>query len=86
MEKVLVEVNKVKEADCGGGGGVTKTETVLRVVRRASGCGKVVENFDEIITEKREDHVEEQVDKHCSKEKGFSIQRAWCCLMNRRTS
>lgn len=79
MEKVLVEVSKDQE------GSVTKTQTVLRVVRRTSGCGKVSENFDEIITEKREEHVEVAVDKHC-KEKGFSIQRAWCCLMNRRTS
>lgn len=80
MEKVLVEVNKDQE-----GGGVTKTETVLRVVRRTSGCGKVKENFDEIITEKHDDHVENVDEKQC-KEKGFSIQRAWCCLMYRRTS
>lgn len=82
MEKVLVEVNNGQEQ-----GDETKTETVLRVIRRASGCGKVTtENFDEIITEKREEHVEDIVDKQCNKEKGFSIQRAWCCLMNRRTS
>lgn len=76
---MLVEVNKDNE------GGVAKTQTVIRVVRHTSGSGKVTENYDEIITEKREENPEETRDNQC-KEKGFSIQRAWCCLMNRRTS
>lgn len=76
---MLVEVNKDGE----GTGKVT--QTVLRVVRRDSGRAR--ENFDEIITEKREDVVQDNAaDNKQGKEKGFSIQRAWCCLMSRRTS
>lgn len=49
-------------------------------------------NLDEIVTEKLEREVEEPVvitnrrTSESSKEKGFSIQRAWCCLRSRRTS
>lgn len=74
-----MEVNKDIE------GTASKGETVQRISRRTSGSGKVTENFDEIITEKREDGAEETTERQY-KEKGFSIQRAWCCLMNRRTS
>lgn len=44
-------------------------------------------NYDEIITVKRHEPEESSVivkPKDDLKEKGFSIQRAWCCL--RRTS
>lgn len=50
-------------------------------------------NLDEIVTEKTEEETEtvvvlrrNSVVESTSKEKGFSIQRAWCCLRNRRTS
>lgn len=76
---MLVEVNKDNE------GSPLKTQTATRVIRHSSGSAKVTENYDEIITVKRDDNTEEIADNQC-KEKGFSIQRAWCCLMNRRTS
>lgn len=74
-----MEVNKKTEPP--------KTERISRAVRRISegdGGGRVKQNYDEIITEKRDEGGEVVVEKQ--KEKGFNIQRAWCCLMSRRTS
>lgn len=64
---------------------------------KKTGTKQKCENLDEIVTVKRDD-VEDVVKPHeqfanggrdeveeC-KHKGFSFQRAWCCLRTRRTS
>ncbi|CAH1990546.1 unnamed protein product [Acanthoscelides obtectus] len=60
---------------------------------------KAAEKFDEILTIKREEPEENKPRDPCQngkrkediedeelKHKGFSLQRAWCCLRGRRTS
>lgn len=61
------------------------------VVKVHKGETKRRENLDEILTERTEEVDSEPVVEHrnvaveTTKEKGFSLQRAWCCL-RRRTS
>lgn len=68
-----------------------KTPETTPHVRRVSEVNSK-QNLDEIVViEKKEVKTEESVkrrdvEKVQCKEKGFSIQRAWCCLRNRRTS
>lgn len=67
-----------------------KTTEATPHVRRVSDVNSK-QNLDEIVIEKKEVNAEEvvkrrDVEKVQCKEKGFSIQRAWCCLRNRRTS
>lgn len=68
-----------------------KTTETTPHVRRVSDVNSK-QNLDEIVViEKKEVNAEQavkrgDVEKVQCKEKGFSIQRAWCCLRNRRTS
>lgn len=91
-EKFQVEINKSSPSEDNR---ETRIETVLtdrQIAERkvTSGDPKVTQNFDEIITEKREEKdtklTTETEKKVQCKEKSFSLQRAWCCLTSRRTS
>lgn len=86
-DKITVEINKDQSAE------PKLEEKCLKQVTKV--CNKVdkspKQNLDEIITEKSEevDASPVVVDRKptvCPKEKGFSIQRVWCCLHNRRAS
>lgn len=78
---MTVEINK---REC-----APKTVEVLR--RDSHRSEHIAQDLDEIVTEKTEDLEEVvvpriSVPEPSAKEKGFSIQRAWCCLRSRRTS
>lgn len=74
-----------------------KSQDRLDADQKRCGTKSAREKFDEIVTVKR-DHVEERgpepetivngarSEEHFKQNKGFSIQRAWCCLRGRRTS
>nr|CAH7722669.1 unnamed protein product [Callosobruchus chinensis] len=69
-------------------------------IKKQGATKRTSENFDEILTIKREEAEEtkhednvcpngdrkEEVQDEELKHKGFSLQRAWCCLRGRRTS
>lgn len=68
----------------------TRRESVKKIQRPDS---LPKPNFDEIVTEKSEEPLETRTEHRDrkssnadSKDKGFSINRAWCCLRSRRTS
>lgn len=80
----MAEVNDTSQAHP-----KSKVESPKKAPRRTSDA-KIKQDLDEIVTVKREETTEVvrkvPEDKVQCKEKGFSIQRAWCCLRNRRTS
>lgn len=93
-EKTTVEINK-HAVELEEGVNQVKDNEIKQKQRIVIGTKVVRENFDEIVTLSHgDDGQQQQKDNNimphvvCSvenKEKGFSIQRAWCCL-SRRTS
>lgn len=97
----MVEINNEHKESDSKSIDMQKPERRESDQQKKLGTKTVRENFDEIVTVHR-DNVEarekepdleqlvnsarnedEQYNKH---HKGFSIQRAWCCLRGRRTS
>ncbi|KAG5869613.1 hypothetical protein JTB14_031792 [Gonioctena quinquepunctata] len=92
-EKVVVEINRSNRTDEDSRN--TDDERDMEQPKTI-GIKQQLETFDEIVTMKTVDAEETKkmeeyvngrsIEEKEYKEKGFSLQRAWCCLKTRRTS